>query len=204
MNIEELNAMSRTVRDDIVTMVNCAGSGHPGDSLSATDLMVGLYFGEVINLDNDSAPDIYNAIHRNALLENVTVDAYGKIDFNDESVTENTRVFYPIEHIEKIAKNVNGVSAGPAAEKVIFLSADAFGVLPSVSILTPEQTQYYFLSGFTAKLSGTDSGTLVPGHLRRSQRVGRQGKRSGRTVHQELREIRGQGLGGRRTQAVTT
>ncbi len=107
-------------------------------------------YAKVINLDKESEPDIYNAIKRNALLENVTVDADGKIDFADKSVTENTRVSYPIEHIEKIAKNVNGKSAGPAAENVIFLSADAFGVLPPVSILTPEQTQYYFLSGFTA------------------------------------------------------
>ncbi|MBQ7153499.1 MAG: phosphoenolpyruvate carboxykinase (ATP), partial [Clostridia bacterium] len=109
-------------------------------------------YAKVINLDKDSEPDIYNAIRRDALLENVTVDAEGKIDFADKSVTENTRVSYPIDHIEKI---VRPVSAGPAAENVIFLSADAFGVLPPVSILTPEQTQYYFLSGFTAKLAGT-------------------------------------------------
>ncbi|MBQ2156830.1 MAG: phosphoenolpyruvate carboxykinase (ATP), partial [Clostridiales bacterium] len=106
--------------------------------------------------------DIYNAIKRNALLENVTVDANGKIDFADKSVTENTRVSYPIDHIEKIAKNVNKISAGPAAENVIFLSADAFGVLPPVSILTPEQTKYYFLSGFTAKLAGTERGITEP------------------------------------------
>ncbi|MBQ7051953.1 MAG: phosphoenolpyruvate carboxykinase (ATP), partial [Clostridia bacterium] len=86
----------------------------------------------------------------------------GKIDFDDKSVTENTRVSYPIEHIEKIAKKVNGISSGPAAENVIFLSADAFGVLPPVSILTPEQTQYYFLSGFTAKLAGTERGITEP------------------------------------------
>ncbi|MBO4899279.1 MAG: phosphoenolpyruvate carboxykinase (ATP), partial [Lachnospiraceae bacterium] len=107
-------------------------------------------YAKVINLDKESEPDIYNAIKRNALLENVTVADDGKIDFADKSVTENTRVSYPIDHIEKIAKNVNKISAGPAAENVIFLSADAFGVLPPVSILTPEQTQYYFLSGFTA------------------------------------------------------
>ena len=105
-------------------------------------------YAKVIGLDKESEPDIYNAIRRDALLENVTVDAAGKIDFDDKSVTENTRVSYPIDHIEKIASKVNGVSAGPAAENVIFLSADAFGVLPPVSILTPEQTQYYFLSGF--------------------------------------------------------
>ncbi|MCR5793863.1 MAG: phosphoenolpyruvate carboxykinase (ATP) [Solobacterium sp.] len=116
-------------------------------------------YAKVINLDKDSEPDIYNAIRRDALLENVTVDAEGKIDFADKSVTENTRVSYPIDHIEKI---VRPVSAGPAAENVIFLSADAFGVLPPVSILTPEQTQYYFLSGFTAKLAGTERGITEP------------------------------------------
>ena len=119
-------------------------------------------YAKVINLDKDSEPDIYNAIKRNALLENVTVDKNGKIDFADKSVTENTRVSYPIEHIEKIAKKVNGKSAGPDAKNVIFLSADAFGVLPPVSILTPEQTQYYFLSGFTAKLAGTERGITEP------------------------------------------
>ena len=119
-------------------------------------------YAKVIGLDKESEPDIYNAIKRDALLENVTVDAAGKIDFDDKSVTENTRVSYPIDHIEKIASKVNGVSAGPAAENVIFLSADAFGVLPPVSILTPEQTKYYFLSGFTAKLAGTERGITEP------------------------------------------
>ena len=119
-------------------------------------------YAKVINLDKDSEPDIYNAIKKNALLENVTVAADGKIDFADKSVTENTRVSYPLNHIEKIASNVNKISSGPAAENVIFLSADAFGVLPPVSILTPEQTQYYFLSGFTAKLAGTERGITEP------------------------------------------
>ena len=119
-------------------------------------------YAKVINLDKESEPDIYNAIRRNALLENVTVDKDGKIDFADKSVTENTRVSYPIEHIENIVKKVSPISAGPAAENVIFLSADAFGVLPPVSILTPEQTQYYFLSGFTAKLAGTERGITEP------------------------------------------
>ena len=119
-------------------------------------------YAKVIGLDKESEPDIYNAIKRNALLENVTVDANGKIDFDDKSVTENTRVSYPISHINNIAAEVNKVSAGPAAENVIFLSADAFGVLPPVSILTPEQTQYYFLSGFTAKLAGTERGITEP------------------------------------------
>ena len=119
-------------------------------------------YAKVIGLDKESEPDIYNAIRRNALLENVTVAADGKIDFEDKSVTENTRVSYPIDHINNIASEVNGVSAGPAADNVIFLSADAFGVLPPVSILTPEQTQYYFLSGFTAKLAGTERGITEP------------------------------------------
>ena len=116
-------------------------------------------YAKVINLSKEAEPDIYNAIKRDALLENVTVDANGKIDFNDKSVTENTRVSYPIDHITNIVKPVS--KAGPA-EKVIFLSADAFGVLPPVSILTPEQTQYYFLSGFTAKLAGTERGITEP------------------------------------------
>ena len=116
-------------------------------------------YAKVINLDKESEPDIYNAIKRDALLENVTVAADGKIDFADKSVTENTRVSYPIYHIENIVKPV---SKGPHAKQVIFLSADAFGVLPPVSILTPEQTQYYFLSGFTAKLAGTERGITEP------------------------------------------
>ena len=116
-------------------------------------------YAKVINLDKESEPDIYNAIRRDALLENVTVDANGKIDFADKSVTENTRVSYPIYHIENIVKPI---SKAPAAKKVIFLSADAFGVLPPVSILTPEQTKYYFLSGFTAKLAGTERGITEP------------------------------------------
>ena len=119
-------------------------------------------YAKVINLDKESEPDIYNAIRRDALLENVTVAADGKIDLADKSVTENTRVSYPIEHIEKIVQPVHGKSAGPAAENVIFLSADAFGVLPPVSILTPEQCKYYFLSGFTAKLAGTERGITEP------------------------------------------
>ncbi len=116
-------------------------------------------YAKVIGLDKESEPDIYKAIRRNALLENVTVDANGKIDFNDKSVTENTRVSYPINHIDNIVKPV---SAAGHAKNVIFLSADAFGVLPPVSILDPEQTQYYFLSGFTAKLAGTERGITEP------------------------------------------
>ena len=131
---------------------------HGWDDNGVFNLEGGCY-AKVINLDKDSEPDIYNAIRRDALLENVTVDANGKIDFADKSTTENTRVSYPINHIEKIVKPI---SHGPHAKNVIFLSADAFGVLPPVSILTPEQTQYYFLSGFTAKLAGTERGITEP------------------------------------------
>ena len=116
-------------------------------------------YAKVIDLDKDSEPDIYNAIKRDALLENVTLDDKGVIDFHDKSVTENTRVSYPIGHIKNIVKPI---SHAPAAKNVIFLSADAFGVLPPVSVLTPEQTQYYFLSGFTAKLAGTERGITEP------------------------------------------
>jgi len=132
---------------------------HGWDDSGVFNLEGGCY-AKVINLDAESEPDIYAAIRRDALLENVTVDdATGKLDFDDKSVTENTRVSYPIDHIEKIVKPI---SHGPAAKNVIFLSADAFGVLPPVSILTPEQTQYYFLSGFTAKLAGTERGITEP------------------------------------------
>ena len=131
---------------------------HGWDNKGVFNLEGGCY-AKVIKLDKESEPDIYNAIRRDALLENVTVDKNGKIDFNDKSVTENTRVSYPIYHIEKI---VRPESQGPAAKQVIFLSADAFGVLPPVSILTPEQTKYYFLSGFTAKLAGTERGITEP------------------------------------------
>ena len=134
---------------------------HGWDDEGVFNLEGGCY-AKVINLSKENEPDIYGAIKRNALLENVTVDKDGKIDFADKSVTENTRVSYPIEHIEKIVKKVNGKSAGPDAKNVIFLSADAFGVLPPVSILTPEQTKYYFLSGFTAKLAGTERGITEP------------------------------------------
>jgi phosphoenolpyruvate carboxykinase (ATP) len=110
-------------------------------------------------LSKENEPDIYNAIRRDALLENVTVNADGKIDFSDGSVTQNTRVSYPIDHIENIVKPIS--KAGHAT-KVIFLTADAFGVMPPVSKLTPEQTKYYFLSGFTAKLAGTERGVTQP------------------------------------------
>ena len=131
---------------------------HGWDNHGVFNLEGGCY-AKVINLDKESEPDIYAAISRDALLENVTVDKNGKIDFTDKKVTENTRVSYPIYHINKI---VRPVSEGPDAKQVIFLSADAFGVLPPVSILTPEQTKYYFLSGFTAKLAGTERGITEP------------------------------------------
>ena len=130
---------------------------HGWDDDSVFNFEGGCY-AKVINLDKESEPDIFNAIKRDALLENVTVDANGKIDFADKSVTENTRVSYPINHIN----NIQPGSSAPAAKQVIFLSADAFGVLPPVSILNPEQTQYYFLSGFTAKLAGTERGITEP------------------------------------------
>jgi phosphoenolpyruvate carboxykinase (ATP) len=116
-------------------------------------------YAKVIKLDKESEPDIFGAIRRDALLENVTVAEDGTIDFDDKSVTENTRVSYPIYHIKNI---VRPISHAPAAKQVIFLSADAFGVLPPVSILDKEQTQYYFLSGFTAKLAGTERGITEP------------------------------------------
>ena len=116
-------------------------------------------YAKTIRLDKEAEPEIYGAIKRDALLENVTVDADGKIDFDDASTTENTRVSYPINHIENIVKPV---SKAGHAQKVIFLTADAFGVLPPVAKLTPEQTQYHFLSGFTAKLAGTERGITTP------------------------------------------
>ena len=131
---------------------------HGWDDNGVFNLEGGCY-AKVIDLDKESEPDIYNAIKRNALLENVTVGEGGKIDFHDKSVTENTRVSYPIDHIKNI---VRPISSAPHAKNVIFLSADAFGVLPPVSILTPEQTKYYFLSGFTAKLAGTERGITEP------------------------------------------
>ncbi|MBF6652682.1 phosphoenolpyruvate carboxykinase (ATP) [Flavobacterium columnare] len=116
-------------------------------------------YAKTIDLSKENEPDIYGAIKRDALLENVTVDADGKIDFKDGSVTQNTRVSYPIYHINNI---VTPVSKAGNATKVIFLTADAFGVMPPVSKLTPEQTKYYFLSGFTAKLAGTERGVTQP------------------------------------------
>ncbi|MBP2195492.1 phosphoenolpyruvate carboxykinase (ATP) [Pantoea cypripedii] len=116
-------------------------------------------YAKTINLSAQAEPEIYNAIRRDALLENVVVNADGSVDYADGSKTENTRVSYPIEHIENI---VRPVSKAGHAQRVIFLTADAFGVLPPVARLTPEQTQYHFLSGFTAKLAGTERGVTQP------------------------------------------
>ncbi|MCW9699026.1 phosphoenolpyruvate carboxykinase (ATP) [Avibacterium sp. 20-129] len=116
-------------------------------------------YAKTIKLSEESEPDIYRAIKRDALLENVVVRADGSVDYDDGSKTENTRVSYPIYHIENIVKPV---SKAGHAKKVIFLTADAFGVLPPVAKLTPEQTKYYFLSGFTAKLAGTERGITEP------------------------------------------
>lgn len=116
-------------------------------------------YAKTINLSQENEPEIYQAIKRNALLENVVVKPNGDVDFFDASKTENTRVSYPINHILNI---VEPVSKAGHARKIIFLTADAFGVLPPVSILTDEQTQYHFLSGFTAKLAGTERGVKEP------------------------------------------
>ena len=116
-------------------------------------------YAKTIDLSKENEPDIYGAIKKDALLENLSVDASGNIDFSDSSFTQNTRVSYPIEHIKNI---VTPVSKAGHANKVIFLTADAFGVMPPVAKLTPEQTKYYFLSGFTAKLAGTERGVTEP------------------------------------------
>ena len=156
-NFEELGLRKTTLSTDPKRKL-IGDDEHGWDNKGVFNFEGGCY-AKVIKLDKESEPDIYNAIRRDALLENVTVDAQGKIDFNDKSVTENTRVSYPIYHINNI---VRPESQGPAAKQVIFLSADAFGVLPPVSILDPEQTKYYFLSGFTAKLAGTERGITEP------------------------------------------
>ena len=116
-------------------------------------------YAKCIKLSKKNEPDIFNAIRRDALLENLVVLSDGTIDFNDSSKSENTRVSYPIYHINNIIKPV---SKAGHAKKVIFLSADSFGVLPPVSRLTEEQTRYYFLSGYTAKIAGTERGIKEP------------------------------------------
>ncbi|MBP7173711.1 MAG: phosphoenolpyruvate carboxykinase (ATP) [Cloacibacterium sp.] len=115
-------------------------------------------YAKVIDLSAEKEPDIFGAIRRDALLENVVVDAHGKVDYEDDSITENTRVSYPIHHISKIVLP----SKAGHAKKVIYLSADAFGVLPPVSILTDEQAQYHFLCGYTSKMAGTERGITEP------------------------------------------
>ena len=126
-------------------------------------ILEGGCYAKVIDLDPEAEPDIFGAIKRNALLENVVLKDGNKVDFDDASITQNTRVSYPIDHIKSTVKDfISTKSAGPAAKSVIFLAADAFGVLPPVSILTPEQMQYYFLSGFTSKLAGTERGITEP------------------------------------------
>lgn len=131
---------------------------HGWDDNGVFNLEGGCY-AKVIDLDKDKEPDIYNAIRKDALLENVTISEDGELDFKDKSLTENTRVSYPIYHIDNIVKPV---SHGPHATKVIFLCCDAFGVLPPVSILSKEQTIYYFLSGYTSKVAGTEQGIKEP------------------------------------------
>ena len=169
LNSETAVAFNLTTREQVIAntwyggemkkgMFSMMNYEHGWDDNGVFNFEGGCY-AKVINLDKESEPDIYNAIKRDALLENVTLDENGKIDFADKSVTENTRVSYPIDHIQNI---VRPVSSAPAAKNVIFLSADAFGVLPPVSVLTPEQTKYYFLSGFTAKLAGTERGITEP------------------------------------------
>lgn len=116
-------------------------------------------YAKTINLDREKEPEIYDAIKRDALLENVVVKENGEIDFTDNSKTENTRVSYPIYHIPNIVKPV---SKGGHAQNVIFLTADAFGVLPPVSKLTPQQTKYHYISGYTAKVAGTERGIKEP------------------------------------------
>ncbi|CAO98263.1 phosphoenolpyruvate carboxykinase (ATP) [Erwinia tasmaniensis] len=116
-------------------------------------------YAKTIKLSPQAEPEIYQAIRRDALLENVVVRHDGSVDYDDGSKTENTRVSYPIYHIDNIVKPV---SKAGHAKKVIFLTADAFGVLPPVSRLTADQTQYHFLSGFTAKLAGTERGVTEP------------------------------------------
>ncbi len=153
-----LSGTGKTTLSTDSTRLLVGDDEHGWDDRGIFNLEGGCY-AKVVDLDRDSEPEIYNAIRRNALMENVTLDDQGIPDFHDRSVTENTRVSYPIDHIDKI---VGPIPSAPAAKRVIFLSADAFGVLPPVSILTPEQTKYYFLSGFTAKVAGTELGVLEP------------------------------------------
>lgn len=162
-------------QDDVAVFFGLSGTGKTTLSADPNRLLIGDdehgwdengvfnfeggCYAKCIDLDPQKEPDIYAAIRRDALLENLDVDSAGKIDFASKRKTENTRVSYPIYHIENIVKPV---SKAGHAQHVIFLTADAFGVLPPVAKLTPNQTQYHFLSGFTAKLAGTERGVTEP------------------------------------------
>ena len=115
-------------------------------------------YAKVINLSKSKEPDIYNAIKKGAILENVVMDKDGNVDFTDKSITPNTRVSYPIHHIQNIQPN----SIGGNPKNIFFLTADAFGVLPPISKLTPGQAAYHFISGYTAKVAGTEAGINEP------------------------------------------
>jgi phosphoenolpyruvate carboxykinase (ATP) len=115
-------------------------------------------YAKVINLSRDQEPEIFDAIKKGAILENVVLDAHGKVDFTDTSITQNTRVSYPIYHIENIQKP----SMGKNPKHIFFLTADAFGVIPPISKLTPSQAAYHFISGYTAKVAGTEAGVVEP------------------------------------------
>ena len=115
-------------------------------------------YAKVINLSKSKEPDIYNAIKKGAILENVVMDKNGNVDFTDKSITPNTRVSYPIHHIQNIQPN----SIGGNPKNIFFLTADAFGVLPPISKLTPGQAAYHFISGYTAKVAGTEAGINEP------------------------------------------
>ncbi|WP_028887869.1 phosphoenolpyruvate carboxykinase (ATP) [Tenacibaculum ovolyticum] len=115
-------------------------------------------YAKVIDLSKDKEPEIYAAIKKGAILENVVMDAAGNVDFHDTSITQNTRVSYPIHHIE----NIRVPSAGENPKNIFFLTADAFGVLPPISKLTPSQAAYHFISGYTAKVAGTEAGVTEP------------------------------------------
>jgi phosphoenolpyruvate carboxykinase (ATP) len=115
-------------------------------------------YAKVINLSRDNEPEIYDAIKKGAILENVVLDDKGEVKFEDTSITQNTRVSYPIHHIE----NIQTPSIGENPKNIFFLTADAFGVLPPISKLTPSQAAYHFISGYTAKVAGTEAGVVEP------------------------------------------
>ena len=115
-------------------------------------------YAKVINLTRENEPEIYDAIKKGAILENVILDGKGVVDFENSSITQNTRVSYPIYHIDNIQKP----SIGKSPKNIFFLTADAFGVLPPISKLTPSQAAYHFISGYTAKVAGTEAGVVEP------------------------------------------